>query len=93
MSALINLLKQLEADDTISYTQYLTDGEEDSLPTLIQDIITLACGNLITNKGGCNWTNINWLKGEGFNVTTGEQDSFGWLSGCIHTSKGTIVYG
>lgn len=26
-------------------------------------------------------------------VTPGETDSFGWLTGCLHTPKGIIVYG
>lgn len=29
----------------------------------------------------------------GVTVGPGERDSFGWLSGCIHTNSGTIVYG
>ena len=33
------------------------------------------------------------IKVSGYDVTAGEKDSYGWLTGCIHTNKGIIVYG
>jgi transketolase len=33
------------------------------------------------------------LQKHNYYVYPGEQDRFGWLTGCIDTSKGTIVYG
>lgn len=36
-------------------------------------------------------TEILWRNG--YNLYAGESDSFGWLSACITTAKGTIVFG
>jgi hypothetical protein len=62
----------------------------------LQDIAeSFACGELITNGGGCNWDNINLLRNNGYDVYAGEKDSFGWLTGCIQ-KKGDariLVYG
>ena len=60
--------------------------------TQVSDACCLAEDLLITNSGKCNWENINHLRTNGFDVTAGEEDRFGWLTGCIHTSKGIIVY-
>lgn len=89
---LIDELRQLEQSDLPQRT-YLTDGDPDALDSRISAIVDLADIMLITNSGGCDWTNIEALRNAGFNVTAGERDSFGWLSGVIHTSKGRIVYG
>lgn len=48
---------------------------------------------LITDEGHPNFKNINILRENGFPVYPGEQDSFGWLTGCIKTKKGTLVFG
>jgi hypothetical protein len=48
---------------------------------------------LIENDGKCNWDNMEHLQKLCYYVYPGEQDRFGWLTGCIDTSKGTIVYG
>lgn len=50
---------------------------------------------LITGSGHCNWGNIRVLRESGYKVFPGEQDSFGWLIGCIQ-KKGhieTFTYG
>lgn len=54
---------------------------------------SLADELLITDQGHCNWKNIKRLKAAGFDVFAGDKDSFGWLTGCIKTKKGIIVYG
>lgn len=64
----------------------------DSSPD-IDGIINLANETLITSNGQCHWDNIDKVKKAGFNVFAGEKDSFGWLTGCISTKKGIIVYG
>lgn len=48
---------------------------------------------LITDSGACDWDNINLLRNSGYSVYPGDQDSFGWLVGCIDTNKGTITFG
>lgn len=74
-------------DDTLVYFDDLdADG-------LVEDTRCIAEELLITGGGKCDWDNINSLKVSGYDVTAGEKDHFGWLSGCIHTSKGVVVYG
>jgi hypothetical protein len=48
---------------------------------------------LIDDSGHCNWEAIEELEMRGFYVGPGEKDRFGWLTGIVGTSKGTIVYG
>ena len=56
-------------------------------------IESLAEELLIKDNGQCDWSNIDKLKELGFNVYAGDEDSFGWLVGCIETKNGIIVYG
>ena len=95
MNELIAALQAIEFDPSFvgNRRDYLTDGEYDELHPLVQNVVDLADGELITNQGACNWTAHELLKDAGFPVTCGERDSFGWLSGVIHTQKGMIVYG
>lgn len=95
MKELIETLLAIESDPTLTRPRYdyLTNGYYDDLHPLVQKVVDLADGELITNKGDCNWAAHKLLKLAGFAVTCGEQDSFGWLSGVIHTTKGMIVYG
>lgn len=100
---LVELLKQVEMSDEIAegdlssdptdHRRYLTNGAPDKLPPLIQKVVSVADTELITPKGECFWYGHQYLRNFGFNVTKGEGDSFGWLTGCIHTKKGIIVYG
>ena len=55
--------------------------------------ISTMCCELLTDEGGCNWDNIEILRKNGYAVYAGEQDRFGWLTACVDTSKGTIIYG
>lgn len=95
MNELIAALQAIESDPTVTVpsSMYLTDGSYEELHPLVQKVVDLADTELITNKGSCNWAAHKLLKLAGFSVTCGERDSFGWLSGVIHTTKGMIVYG
>ena len=95
MNELIAALKAIESDPTVTRPEdgYLTDGTYDELHPLVQNVVCLADEELITNKGACNWAAHQTLKLAGFLVTCDERDSFGWLSGVIHTKKGMVVYG
>ena len=53
----------------------------------------LACACLITSNGGCNWGNIMAIEKDGYDVYAGDQDSFGWLTGCIEKNGKVLVYG
>ena len=72
---------------------YLTNGSPNDPDIRVQKVVELANKHLINIKGGCNWDNINILEELGYSIYAGEQDSFGWLSGCIETVNGVIVYG
>ena len=95
MNELIAALQAIESDPTLTGTrhEYLTNGTYDDFHPLVQNVVVLADELLITNTGSCNWTAHKLLKDAGFPVTCGERDSFGWLSGVIHTTKGMVVYG
>ena len=95
MNELIETLLAIESDPTLTGHEYdyLTSGYYDDSHPLVQKVVDLADIELITNKGSCNWAAHQQLKLAGFAVTCGERDSFGWLSGVIHTTKGMIVYG
>lgn len=66
-------------------------GGEDAI-----EIDYIASAVLIERGGYPNYEAMEQLKemsnGRYF-VTPGETDSFGWLTGCLHTPKGIIVYG
>ena len=87
MDRIIFLINWIELSD-IKPSEYLTSDCSE-----VTEIIELANKHLITDKGYCNWYNINFLKEKGFNVFPVERDSFGWMLGGISTSKGVIVYG
>ncbi len=98
MEQLLTALNAIEAAASIANSStyegktWLTNGYQEDYDPLVQEVLEHA-GVLITNEGRPDWHAHAVLKGNGFRVTKGESDSFGWLTGCIHTSKGIIVYG
>ena len=60
---------------------------------LISKVIEIADKALITDNGHCDWDAIHIVRQHGYIVFAGEQDRWGWLSGCIQTKKGILVYG
>lgn len=98
LTELLDMLKKVESGESEVksydyegrlYIDMNSDNEDDAA----RIIDGLACGALISSNGRCNWTNIKKVEGAGYRVFAGEQDSFGWLTGCISTKKGIIVYG
>jgi hypothetical protein len=84
LKKMIELLKIVdESDLPDNYDGFITNNE----------INNLACDCLIDSNGRCIWENHDVLREAGFQVFPGEQDRFGWLTGCIQTKKGIIVYG
>lgn len=59
----------------------------------VSKISNLACEALIDGHGRVVWTNVKELSSISCSVSPGEKDSFGWLTGLLHCSKGTIVFG
>lgn len=90
MKELIDKIKEMLENPEVEKKVWLTD--EDRHP-LVKEISSMATSLLIDNEGRCNWDAHEELKAAGFRVTAGETDSFGWLTGVIHTPKGKIVYG
>jgi len=60
---------------------------------LLEQICAMANHELIDKNGSPDFPAMNQLEYEGFRVTPGETDSFGWLSGLINTRNGWIVFG
>jgi hypothetical protein len=62
--------------------------------TLIDEIQFIATRLLITDEGEPNFDEIDRLYKEyGYFVFPGERDRFGWVTACIQTKKGFIVFG
>ena len=98
MEELIDRLKKLE-NYKLEYVKYLNNYNSINkfktavVRNIINKIISLGNIYLINEDGSCNYINIELLKNHKFNVFAGERDRFGWLTGCIETSKGIIVFG
>jgi len=95
MESLVRALQLLEAssalpdvdgDDTI----FLRSGDHHLIPA----ILALCDTVLITKEGQPNFETIDklWHDYQYF-VTPGERDRFGWVTACLHTKKGVIVFG
>lgn len=79
---------------------YVTDDPTDeekekyeALEQLTRDLVGMMDDLLITDKGGCNWTNINALKKLGYDVYPTDQDSFGWLCAAVEKNNHIVIYG
>ena len=92
MEDLIQLLESVEKTN-------LPDNEEivlnsvGEIKDLVYQILLHANTKLIDDNGVNIWENHDILKNHGFSIYPGEIDRFGWLTGCIGTKKGYIVYG
>ena len=96
MDKLLDILKKIDSGEYQVVTGIDEDGEYyiSCLNNVrYEDLDSYACTSLITIDGQCNWDNINKVKKAGFDVYAGDIDSFGWLVGCIRTSKGIVTYG
>lgn len=77
----------------------LEDGDDDKILShqdhlLVSVIQNLATKLLITESGTPDFDEIDRLYHEhGYFIFPGERDSFGWLTACIRTKKGIIVFG
>lgn len=93
MEKLISILKQIDDEEISVMTigNVIKGMRGDNIDLIL--IESLADELLITEQGQCNWPNIRRLKNEGYNIYAGDKDDFGWLTGCIETKKGIIVYG
>jgi hypothetical protein len=88
MERLLDLISQLEKDDSIPECGFLLIDHP-----VITEIKSIANTLLITDDGKCNWDNILFLIDNSIEVFPVELDRFGWLIGGIRTTKGIITYG
>lgn len=82
LSIIINLLKKIDEDESINI--------DDNV--LVNAVIYLA-DEYLTGEDGESRGNIEYIKKAGFDIFAGEQDRFGWLTGCIQLKRGIIVFG
>jgi hypothetical protein len=88
MERIVQLIQEIEGDANIPYSEYLSG----ILPA-VMEIERLAEDLLITEKGYCNWKNIEFLHENGIHVFPVEWDVGGWIVAGISTKKGIITYG
>jgi hypothetical protein len=88
MDRFIDLISQVEKDDSIPERGFLLIDHP-----LIHEIKVMADTLLVTDKGGCNWKNIEILIDKSIEVFPVELDRYGWIIGGIRTKKGIITYG
>lgn len=95
INELCEMLKKLESDPSFMAREWLmnTEGMDPTQEEFFGEVENLACQILIQDDGHPNFKAMPLLKAKGYTVERGEHDSFGWLSGIIHTGKGKIVYG
>ena len=100
IETLLAMLKQIDDSDLpdVKYEDgivYLLNVVEthEKYKEPINKVIEIADQALIDDEGHCVWESIQEVKHHGYSVFAGEQDRWGWLSGCIQTKKGLLVYG
>lgn len=89
LNLLILLLKRVDSDTLIEVTNdyYLITHP------LIDAIKYVANECLIGEDGHPDRENMDTIVRAGFPIFPGEQDRFGWLTGCIELSRGLITFG
>ena len=80
-----------DRDDIHILLEMLAKYESVELPK--EPVITWAEQCLIDDAGACIWEAIDMLEAHGYPVFPGERDRYGWLTGCIQTKRGVLVYG
>jgi hypothetical protein len=86
---LILLLKRINSDDTIE----IYKAHYSITHPLVDSAKFLANECLIGDDGHPDRENMDAVCETGFHIFPGEQDRFGWLTGCIQLSRGIIMFG
>jgi len=89
LELLILLLKQIDSDSTIEVNN---DRYKNTNP-LVNAAIYMANEYLIGDDGHPSRKAMDYVIVNGFHIFPGEQDRFGWISGCIELSRGIIMFG
>ena len=90
MDKFLQLLEDLNASRLPDSPQTILNDQNDKD---IQLLVAHATTLLIDDNGKPNMDNHTILREKGFDVFPGETDSFGWLTGCVQTKKGILVFG
>ena len=91
MDALVFLLNELENSGLSDEKTRILRVSDHCSVSLIE---AQASGVLITNQGSPNFDMMDQLYADhGYFVFPGERDRFGWITACIQTKKGIIVFG
>lgn len=91
MQRLVECLKTVDVSSLPETPDIRLDVVDHSL---IDEIQFIASRLLITDEGEPNFDEIDRLYKEyGYFVFPGERDRFGWVTACIQTKKGFIVFG
>jgi hypothetical protein len=86
---LIHLLHHINSDDSIQVTNDIYDRSN----PLVSAVIYIANDILISEDGHPDRDNMNKVTLNGYPISPGETDRFGWLTACIELSRGIIVFG
>lgn len=91
MDALVFLLNELEQSSLPDEENTILQSHDHASVALLS---AQAAGVLITKEGAPDFEKIDELQtNHGYFVFPGERDHFGWLTACIQTKKGIIVFG
>ena len=91
---LLDILRDIDNSELVNDEDTnLNSITHDYYSIIIKSAINKATDALISDEGRNIWEFHKWLGDSGFCVFPGERDSFGWLTGCIQTKKGYLVYG
>jgi hypothetical protein len=90
----LTLLKQIDAlEMKDSYAHLLNTNKDAAIKSLADQVASLADTLLIGPNGECLWDQHVLIKEAGYDIFPGERDGFGWLTGCIQTKKGVVMFG
>ncbi len=91
MQRLVECLKAVDASGLPEDTEVRLDTTDHAL---IDEIQFIATRLFVTDKGEPDFNEMDRLQAE-FNyfIYPGERDRFGWVTGCLQTKKGFIVFG
>jgi hypothetical protein len=99
MDRLITLLREVEANETIPNNKHaILNGDYETLENAMRictkEIQSLATELFIDEDGRPRFDDMDVLQQiSGFYIFPGERDRCGWLTACIQTKKGIIVFG